>query len=316
MRWLPILRVRALTFLHEPLAAFISLQTLQNALHTLGYPAVTLFIMIESAGIPFPGETMLLLASFYSAIDHQLKLPIIIACAAFGAIAGDNIGYFIGRTGGRAFVERFGRYLFLQPKHLDRAEKFFARHGDKTVFFGRFIAVLRAWAAFLAGVNHMNWRSFLIYNAVGGILWAIIYGTIGYVAGRVFHDNFTQVEHIARTVSWIGAGVIVATVIAIFFVVRWRRKQSAARSRDDKRQQDTKSTTTTSSEPASPPASSTGNSPASTSKDEKRQPGTESDTSTDSRPVSPPDSSTGESPKDSETQEEQLQTDTSTQEEK
>ena len=316
MRWLPILRVRALTFLHEPLAALISLQTLQNALHTLGYPAVTLFIMIESAGIPFPGETMLLLASFYSAIDHQLKLPIIIACAAFGAIAGDNIGYLVGRTGGRAFVERFGRYLFLKPQHLERAEKFFARHGDKTVFFGRFIAVLRAWAAFLAGVNHMNWRNFLIYNAAGGILWAIIYGTIGYVAGRVFHDNFTQVEHIARTISWIGAGVIVATVLAIFFVVRWRRKQSAARSRGDKRQQDTKSSTTTSSEPASPPVGSTGDSPASTTKDDKRQPGTENATSTDSRPVSPPASSTGESPKNSGTQEEQLQTDTSTQEEK
>lgn len=272
MRWLPILRIRALTFLHEPLAALISLQTLQNALNTLGYPAVTLFIMIESAGIPFPGETMLLLASFYSAIDHHLKLPIIIACAAFGAIAGDNIGYFIGRTGGRAFVERFGRYLFLRPQHLDRAEKFFDRHGDKTVFFGRFIAVLRAWAAFLAGVNHMNWRNFVIYNAAGGILWAIVYGTIGYVAGRIFHDNFTQVEHIARTISWVGAGVIVATVIAIFLVMRWRRKQSAARSRDDKRQpgtgnvssklkdnkQDTKSSTNTSSEPASPPASLAG----------------------------------------------------------
>jgi membrane protein DedA with SNARE-associated domain len=257
MRWLPILRVRALTFLHEPLAALISLQTLQNALHSL-----------------------------------------------------------VGRTGGHAFVERFGRYLFLKPKHLDRAEKFFARHGDKTVFFGRFIAVLRAWAAFLAGVNHMNWRSFLIYNAAGGILWAIIYGTIGYVAGRAFHDNFTQVEHIARTVSWIGAGVIVATVIAIFFVVRSRRKQSAARSRDDKRQQDTKSSTTTSSEPASPPASSTADRPASTSKDDKRQPGTENATSTDSSPVSPATSSSEHSPKDSDTQEEQLQTDTSTQEEK
>src|SRR5947209_11012676 len=303
MRWLPILRVRFLTFVHEPLAALISLQTLQNALHTLGYPAVTLFIMIESAGIPFPGETMLLLASFYAAIDHQLKLPIIIACAAFGAIAGDNIGYFIGRTGGRAFVERFGRYLFLKPKHLERAEKFFDRHGDKTVFFGRFIAILRAWSAFLAGVNHMNWRSFLIYNAAGGILWAIIYGTIGYVAGRVFHDNFIQVEHLARTVSWIGAEVIVATVIAIFFVVRSRRKHSAARSRDDKRQQDTKSSTTTSSEPASPPVASMADSPASTSKDDKRQPGTENATSTDSRPVSLPASSTGDSPKDSETQE-------------
>src|SRR5437868_13630770 len=109
MRWLPILRVRALNFSHEPLAALISLQTLQNALDTLGYPAATLFIMIESAGIPFPGETTLLLASFYSAIDHQLKLPSIIACAAFAAITGDYLGYCVGRTGGRALVERVGR---------------------------------------------------------------------------------------------------------------------------------------------------------------------------------------------------------------
>src|SRR5438105_14571886 len=104
MRWLPILRVRALTFLHEPLAALISLQTLQNALHTLGYPAVTLFIMIESAGIPCPGETMLLLASFYSAIDDQLKLPIIIACAALGALPRSNIGYFTGRNARSALL--------------------------------------------------------------------------------------------------------------------------------------------------------------------------------------------------------------------
>src|SRR5437763_10605839 len=118
MRWLPILSIRTLTFLHQPLAALISLETLQNALHILGYPAVMLFIMIESSGIPFPGETMLLLASFYAAIDHQLQLPFIIACAAFGAILGDNIGYYIGRTGGRAFAERFGHYVFLKPAHL------------------------------------------------------------------------------------------------------------------------------------------------------------------------------------------------------
>src|SRR5947209_3442561 len=246
MRWLPILRVRALTFLHEPLAALISLQTLQDALHTLGYPAVTLFIMIESAGVPFPGETMLLLASFYAAIDHQLKLPIIIACAAAGAIAGDNIGYFVGRTGGRAFVERFGRYLFLKPKHLDRAEKFFARHGNKTVFFGRFIAILRTWSAFLAGVNHMNWRAFLVYNAAGGILWAIIYGSIGYAAGHFFHDNFTAVEHLARTISWIGVGAIAAIAIVIFLVVRWRRKHSASIAKDEQRQPGTEAVTSAS----------------------------------------------------------------------
>src|SRR6266702_2520618 len=118
-----------------PLAALISLQTLQDALHTFGYPAVTLFIMIESMGVPFPGETMLLLASFYAAVDHHLQIPIVIACAALGAILGDNLGYYIGRTGGRALVQRFGRYIFLKPAHLDYAEKFFAKHGNKTVFF-------------------------------------------------------------------------------------------------------------------------------------------------------------------------------------
>ncbi len=230
--------------LAEPLAALISLETLQNALHVLGYPAVTLFIMIESSGIPFPGETMLLLASFYAAIDHQLQLPLIIACAAVGAIAGDNIGYYVGRTGGRAFVERFGRYLFLKPRHLDRAEKFFQKYGNKTVFFGRFIAILRTWSAFLAGVNQMPWRTFLIYNAAGGIAWAIFYGTLGYLAGWIFHDNFAQVEHLARTISWIGVATIILAALATFFFVRWRRKGMTSRRTQEKEQSemDTKKT--------------------------------------------------------------------------
>ncbi len=205
------------------LAALISLQTLQDALHTFGYPAVTLFIMIESMGIPFPGETMLLLASFYAAIDHQLQIPIIIACAAAGAIIGDNLGFYVGRTGGRAFIERFGRFFFLKPRHLERAERFFAKHGNKTVFLGRFIAILRTWATFLAGVNRMRWRTFLIYNAAGGIAWATIFGTIGYLAGRLLHDNFDQVERLARTAGWIGAAVIIICVLLLFIFYRRRR---------------------------------------------------------------------------------------------
>lgn len=205
------------------LASLISLQTLQDALNTLGYPAVTLFIMIESAGIPFPGETMLLLASFYSALDNHLQIPFVIASAAAGAIIGDNIGFYVGRTGGRAFVERFGRYLFLKPQHLDRAEKFFAKHGDKTVFFGRFIAILRTWSAFLAGVNRMRWPAFLIYNAAGGVAWATIFGTLGYLGGRIFRDNFAQVERLARTAGWIGAAFIVIGIVAPFIIYRWYR---------------------------------------------------------------------------------------------
>jgi membrane protein DedA with SNARE-associated domain len=224
MRWLPILRVHMLKWHIDPLAALISLQILQDALRAWGYLAVMIFIMIESAGIPFPGETMLLLASFSAAtIVPQLHIGLIIAFAALGAIIGDNIGYYIGRTGGRALVERYGRYVFLKPQHLKRAEQFFEKHGNKTVFFGRFIAVLRTWAAFLAGVNHMRWLTFLFYNAAGGILWAFIFGTIGFVAGRVFHDNFAQVEQIARDISWIGAVVIVVVVVGAYLLIRFRR---------------------------------------------------------------------------------------------
>src|SRR5438093_12463977 len=125
MHRLLILHIKVFLWLGEPLAALISLATLQNALNTFGYAAVALFVMIESAGIPFPGETMLLLASFYASIDHHLNIMIVIACAATGAILGDNFGYYIGRVGGRPFVERFGRYFFIKPHHLNYAERFF-----------------------------------------------------------------------------------------------------------------------------------------------------------------------------------------------
>ena len=127
--------------------------------------------------------------------------------------------------------------MFLKPQHLKRAEKFFEKHGNKTVFFGRFIAILRTWSAFLAGVNHMHWRVFLLYNAAGGILWAIIYGTLGFVAGRVFHDNFPLVEQIARATSWIGAAVIVVLVVCVFLVIRVRRlRHSQAVTHSDNRE--------------------------------------------------------------------------------
>ncbi len=221
----PIFNFSHLAALSQMLATPNILGILQNTLQVLGYPAVALFVMIESSGIPFPGETMLLLASFYAAVDQQLQIPIVIACAALGAIIGDNIGYQVGRTGGKAIVEKYGHYVFIKPQHLERAEKFFARHGDKTVFFGRFVAVLRAWAAFLAGINQMNRRTFFIYNAAGGIIWATVYGLLGYFAGRVFHDNFAKVEHIASTVTWILGGIIVVGAVVAITVFYIRRKQ-------------------------------------------------------------------------------------------
>src|SRR5437868_1417839 len=133
MRWFSLLHIRLFIILSQPLAAIIPLQTLQNVLTVAGYPAVAVFVMIESSGIPFPGETMLLLASFFAATNHTLQIPIVIASAAMGAIIGDNIGYLIGRTGGRALALRFGKFIFLKREHLERAERFFAKHGNKTV---------------------------------------------------------------------------------------------------------------------------------------------------------------------------------------
>src|SRR5579863_91217 len=245
MRWIFFSMLRLSLMRSMPLAALISLQTLQNALNTFGYLAVTVFVMIECTGIPFPGETMLLLASFSAAtITPQLQIPLVIACAALGAIIGDNLGYLAGHSGGRALVLRFGRYIFLKPQHLDWAERFFARHGDKTVFIGRFIAVLRAWSAFLAGINHMRWRNFLLYNAAGGIVWAIIFGTFGYITGRVFKNNFPLIESIASTTGWIGAGFVAVFAVAFYIVYRVRRRHNAVETSTEPTNDDEQTATT------------------------------------------------------------------------
>lgn len=203
--------------------SFFSLQTLANVLHVIGYPAITLFVLVESAGIPIPGESIVLLASFTAGVDGQLQLPWIIVCASFGAIIGDNIGFYIGRTGGRRFVERYGRFFFVKMEHLDKAEKFFNRHGPKAVFIGRFITFLRIWAAFLAGVNQMRWKTFLFYNALGGIVWALYISLLGFFAGRLFHDNFRKVEFLVRMIGWVGLGICVMLAIGAFIIFRVRR---------------------------------------------------------------------------------------------
>jgi membrane protein DedA with SNARE-associated domain len=211
------------------MAALISLHTLQDMLHVLGYPAIVLFIMIECVGIPIPGETMLLLASFYAASDPQLKIWLIILCAACGAILGDNIGYYIGRVGGRAFVAKFGRFFFVKMEHLDSAERFFNRHGAKTVFFGRFVSILRIFSAFLAGMNRMNWRTFMLYNGLGGIIWSIYVGALGYIAGHYFNQHFDEFEHLARTVGWVGFAAAILIAIGIFIFVKRRIAKSIAK---------------------------------------------------------------------------------------
>src|SRR5436190_3541284 len=164
--------------------------TAQNLLHllaTYGYWAVFVFIAIESMGIPFPGETMLLVAAIYAGTTHHLSILLVIVAAASGAILGDNLGFMIGRVGGYRLLRRYGHYIRLDERKLKLGQYLFLKHGGKVVFFGRFVAVLRAWAAFLAGTNRMRWPDFLLFNALGGIVWATLIGLGGYYLGDAMH---------------------------------------------------------------------------------------------------------------------------------
>lgn len=188
---------------------------LQHAITTYGYWAVLVAVGIESLGVPFPGETTLVVAAIFAGTGRPLNIIGVIVAAAAGAILGDNTGYTIGRFGGYALIKRFGHYVRLDEAKLEPAQRFFRQHGDKTVFLGRFVSVLRTWVAFLAGVNRMPWHSFLIWNAAGGIVWAIIYGLLGFFLGR-------HVALLERIIGFVGiGGVVVAAALIVVLVGAW-----------------------------------------------------------------------------------------------
>lgn len=200
---------------------------LAQGIDTYGYWIVLLAVGIESMGIPFPGETTLVAAAVYASTNHSLNIALVIVAGATGAILGDNAGYTIGRYGGYPLLQRLLRVLHVGEDKLIYTERFFEKHGDKTVFFGRFLAVLRAWAAFLAGANHMRRRTFFIWNAAGGIIWATIYGMLGYILG----NNLPLLGRILRDLGIFGFVALGAVIVAIigFWLYRRRREQAALR---------------------------------------------------------------------------------------
>jgi membrane protein DedA with SNARE-associated domain len=190
---------------------------LQHLLATYGYWAVFVFVAIESIGIPFPGETILLVAAIDAGKTHQLSIVLVIAAAACGAIVGDNIGFWIGRDGGFRLLRRYGRYIRFNERKAKVGLYVFRRYGGEIVFFGRFVAVLRAWAAFLAGVNRMQWSHFLLFNALGGIIWATLYGLGGYFLGEEIHRLTGPVGIITL--------VLGALIIIAFLIFAWRNER-------------------------------------------------------------------------------------------
>jgi membrane protein DedA with SNARE-associated domain len=183
-----------------------------SIIETYGYWAVFGLVAAESLGIPLPAETALILASIYAGQSHHLNPWLIWAVACAGAIVGDNIGFWIGDKGGYALARRYGPKVHLDERKLKTARYLFDRHGGKVVFFGRFVSILRAYAAFLAGVSKMRWHIFLAANAAGGILWAAIYTFAAYLAGSAF-------ERLSKTLNIVllicGAIAIVAALLAV-----------------------------------------------------------------------------------------------------
>src|SRR5438067_9326956 len=193
--------------------------TTHNLLHllvTYGYWAVFVFVAIESTGIPFPGETMLLVAAIYAGTTHHLSILLVIVAAASGAILGDNLGFMIGRAGGYRLLRRYGRYIRLEERKLKLGKYLFIKHGGKVVFFGRFVAVLRAWGAFLAGTNRMRWPGFLLFNTLGGIVWATLFGLGGYYLGDNIHRLTGPVAI---------ASIVLATLVIIAFLIFVRHNE-------------------------------------------------------------------------------------------
>jgi membrane protein DedA with SNARE-associated domain/membrane-associated phospholipid phosphatase len=186
-----------------------------------GYLVILFGVMAESTGVPLPGETILLASGFLVQQGH-LDLGDAIVFAILGAVIGDQIGYWVGREGGRRFVLRWGRYLFISPGRLARAEAFFARHGGKAVFLARFFSGLRVFGALVAGTSRMRWGTFLLYNALGGAVWATAVILLGYFLG----SSMGLVER------WLGRATLVlasvlAVVVAFYLAYRWAANNRA-----------------------------------------------------------------------------------------
>ena len=196
------------------LASFLSVT--QN----LGYPLLVGVIVVESLGVPVPGETALILGGL-AASEGRLSIVAVIALGATATFGGSIIGFLIGRRGGRALLERPGRFYAERQRVLAVGDPFFERHGPKAVFLSRWITGLRVWAAWLAGASSMRWRAFLTWSAIGGAGWATSVSLAAYFGGK-------GVEHVLSEIGVYGA--IVVGVLAVAFAAAWwwRRRHKVA----------------------------------------------------------------------------------------
>ena len=192
------------------LGFFLSTHTIDGWLESYGYLVVFLLVMLESIGVPVPGETALIGAALYAGSTGKLEIWGVIAVAIAGAIIGDNIGFSIGRYGGAKLLLRHGHKIRLHEGRIKIGIWLFRRHGGKVVFWGRFVSILRTYAAFLAGTNQMAWGRFLVFNAAGAVVWATAFGVAYYVFGSALQKLSTAID---ITLGVAGVAILVAFLV-------------------------------------------------------------------------------------------------------
>ena len=182
-----------------------------------GYWGVAAFLLLENAGVPLPGETVLLLASVLAFKSHELRLPWIIVVGTIACTAGDNIGYLIGSAGGRPLLERWKNFFHVKDEHIHSAEELLHRYGPIAIFFARFIAGARIVAGPLAGVLRMHWKTFALFNFLGAVTWVTVIASIGYLFG-------SQLDRLLATVKHVELAFLILLLIGLA-VYLWRRKK-------------------------------------------------------------------------------------------
>jgi len=198
------------------------LEWLRNAVVDYGYWAVGAALLLENAGVPSPGETILLLASFLAYSQHELQLGWIIVVATIAATLGDNLGFALGYYGGRPLLSRYQSIFRVRAASLERGERLFARYGPVTVFFARFIFGLRIVAGPMAGVLRMPWRRFLLFNFLGAAVWVTAISGAGYLFGQHWH-------RLERAIKKLDIAAIIFVLVLVAWW-RWRSRRDAAAS--------------------------------------------------------------------------------------
>lgn len=196
------------------------IQALAPTIDRYGYLAVGGLLLLEDFGVPVPGETVLIAAAFYAGIGH-LSIWLVALVGFCGAVLGDNIGFAIGEYGGHPLVERYGRYIFLTPARIAKAEDFFNRKGGRIVVIARFVEGLRQANGIIAGLSNMRWPRFISYNALGAALWVGMWSAIGYFGGQ-------HIGTFLRYQLYLTLAVLAALLIFVAVKLMQRRRRSAA----------------------------------------------------------------------------------------